>query len=150
MAADTGRNGVVHASSMGGDVAFEVGVHACGGAWGSSQIVFVVGVVNHHELVDAGPVGVVLWWLVLSAQCEHRFVSRNTTCHFKAVAGLVGRGAEVDALVCARFQLACLHQGSAHTPGRTSGRSGSPMRSTCRALVRGLAVVRSPAAVVRQ
>eukprot|EP00965_Chrysotila_dentata_P196621 6177697-Pleurochrysis_carterae.AAC.4 len=72
MAADTGRNGVVHASSRGGVVVVGVSLRACGDAWGSSHIVIVPGVVHHKELVDAGPVGVVLWWLVHSAQRKHR------------------------------------------------------------------------------
>eukprot|EP00965_Chrysotila_dentata_P180741 5966029-Pleurochrysis_carterae.AAC.1 len=45
--------------------------------------------------------------------------------HLKAVVWLVWRGAEMYALVCARVP--AVHQGGAHTPGRTSGGSSSPM-----------------------
>eukprot|EP00965_Chrysotila_dentata_P105117 3472195-Pleurochrysis_carterae.AAC.1 len=119
MVADTGRNCVVHAGSRGGVVAVGVGIHVCGNAWSSSNIFIVVGVVQLHELVNAWPVGVVLWWLVLSAQREHRLAEDSlhggnelalaqSLQHLKAVAGLVWRGAEVDALVCGRLQLVSL------------------------------------------
>eukprot|EP00965_Chrysotila_dentata_P119987 3969092-Pleurochrysis_carterae.AAC.1 len=61
-----------------------------------------VGNVHHHELVDVGPVGVILLWLVLGAQREHRLAEdqmrvgyelalARSLQHLKAVAGLVWR-----------------------------------------------------------
>eukprot|EP00965_Chrysotila_dentata_P263201 6214783-Pleurochrysis_carterae.AAC.2 len=163
MAADTGRNSVVHTSSRGGVVAVEVGLHACDDAWGSGNIVIVVGVVHRHDFVVAGPVGVdVLWWLVLNAQPEHRLAEDHlrggneltlarSLQHFKAVAGLVGRGAQVDALVCARLQLASLLCIRAARIRQSEHRAevAHRWRSTCIALVRGLIVVSSPPAAVR-
>eukprot|EP00965_Chrysotila_dentata_P245864 6206816-Pleurochrysis_carterae.AAC.2 len=103
MSADTRRNcAVQHAGSRGGVVAVGVGIHACDNAWSSSNIVIIVGVLHHHELVDAGPVGVVLLGLVRSAQQEHRLAEDHlrggnelafarSLQHLKAVAGLVWR-----------------------------------------------------------
>eukprot|EP00965_Chrysotila_dentata_P156907 5184593-Pleurochrysis_carterae.AAC.1 len=61
MAADVRRNEVVHGSGRGGIVAVGVGVHACSNIRSGCSIVIVVVIEHDHVLVDAGPVGVVLW-----------------------------------------------------------------------------------------
>eukprot|EP00965_Chrysotila_dentata_P105520 3484907-Pleurochrysis_carterae.AAC.1 len=63
MAADMGRNGVVHSSGKGGIVAVGAGVYACSNIRSGCNIVIVVAIEHHNVLVDAGPVRVVLWWL---------------------------------------------------------------------------------------
>eukprot|EP00965_Chrysotila_dentata_P254627 6211942-Pleurochrysis_carterae.AAC.3 len=71
--------------------------------------------------------------------------------HLKAVTGLVWRGAEVDALVCARLQLVSLQCLRARRIRQAEHRAkvAQRWRSTCLALVRGHAVVSSLPAVVR-
>eukprot|EP00965_Chrysotila_dentata_P055937 1855003-Pleurochrysis_carterae.AAC.1 len=99
MAANTERNGVVHGSGRGGIVAVGAVVHACSNIRNGCSIVIVVFIEHHHVLVDAGPVRVVLWWLVLGAQREHRLAEDHLRGgnelafarsfeHFQAVAGL--------------------------------------------------------------
>eukprot|EP00965_Chrysotila_dentata_P178668 5900485-Pleurochrysis_carterae.AAC.1 len=122
----------------------------------------VVGVIHHHELVDARPVGVILLWLVLSARREQRLAEdylrggnelalARSLQHLRAVAGLVWQGTEVDALVCARLQLASLQCIRAARIRQAEHRAevAHRWRSTCLALVRGHVVVSSPPAVVR-
>eukprot|EP00965_Chrysotila_dentata_P260669 6213994-Pleurochrysis_carterae.AAC.1 len=137
MASEKGRNCVVHAGSRGGDVAVGVGIHpaatpAAAATLSSSSASSITTTRCHPLVADTQRV---------SARSGNT-VLRQTTCvvvmslplrgpsstSYKAVARLFGRGAEVDALVCAAPAcVPAVHQGNGRTPDRTLGRSGAPM-----------------------
>eukprot|EP00965_Chrysotila_dentata_P088697 2928616-Pleurochrysis_carterae.AAC.1 len=48
MAADTGRDGVVHGSGRGGIIAVGAGVHACSSVRNGCSIVIIVVIEHHH------------------------------------------------------------------------------------------------------